>query len=32
VFRMRFEGVINNYSYDVDGNYRYVTHLGLALM
>jgi hypothetical protein len=32
VYRMRFEGVINNYSYDVEGNYRYVTHLGLALM
>jgi len=32
VYRMRFEGVINNYSYDVNGNYRYVTHLGLALM
>jgi hypothetical protein len=32
VFRMRFEGVINNYSYDVNGNYHYVTHVGLALM
>jgi hypothetical protein len=32
VYRMRFEGVINNYSYDVEGSYRYVTHLGLALM
>lgn len=32
VYRMRFEGVINNYSYDVNGNYHYVTHLGLALM
>jgi len=32
VFRMRFEGVINNYSYDVDGNYHYVIHVGLALM
>lgn len=32
VYRMRFEGVINNYSYNVEGNYRYVTHLGLALL
>jgi hypothetical protein len=32
MFRMRFEGVIGNYSYDVQGNYRYVTHVGLALM
>jgi hypothetical protein len=32
VYRMRLEGVLNNYSYDVEGNYRYVTHLGLALM
>ena len=31
-FRMRIEGVINNYSYDLEGNYRYITHLGLALM
>lgn len=32
MFRMRIEGVINNFSYDREGNYRYVTHLGLALM
>jgi hypothetical protein len=32
VFRMRFEGVIDNDSYDVDGNYHYVIHVGLALM
>jgi hypothetical protein len=32
MFRMRFEGVIGNYSYDVQGNYRYITHVGLALM
>ncbi len=32
MYRMRFEGVIRNYSYDVVGNYRYVTHVGLALM
>jgi hypothetical protein len=31
-FRMRIEGAINNYSYDLEGNYRYITHLGLALM
>jgi hypothetical protein len=32
MYRMRFEGVIGNYSYDAQGNYRYVTHVGLALM
>jgi hypothetical protein len=32
MYRMRFEGVIGNYSYDTQGNYRYVTHVGLALM
>jgi hypothetical protein len=32
MYRMRFEGVVRNYSYDVVGNYRYVTHVGLALM
>jgi len=31
-YRLRFEGVVRNYSYDVVGNYRYVTHVGLALM
>jgi hypothetical protein len=32
MFRMRFEGAIYNYSYDLQGNYKYITHLGLALM
>ncbi len=31
-YRMRFEGFVANYSYDTWGNYRYVTHVGLALM
>ncbi len=32
MFRMRIEGVVNNYSYDLEGNYHYITHLGLALL
>jgi hypothetical protein len=32
MFRMRFEGVIGNHSYDVQGNYTYITHVGLALL
>jgi hypothetical protein len=32
MFRMRFEGAIYNYTYDLQGNYKYITHLGLALM
>jgi hypothetical protein len=32
MYQLRFEGVVRNYSYDVVGNYRYVTHVGLALM
>ena len=31
-YRIRIEGVINNYSYDLQGNYSYITHLGLALL
>ena len=30
-FRMRVEGAIYNYSYDLQGNYSYITHLGVAL-
>lgn len=31
-YRLRFEAVIRNYSYDVQGNYKYITHVGLALL
>jgi hypothetical protein len=31
-YRIRFEGVVNNYSYDLEGDYKYITHLGLALL
>jgi hypothetical protein len=32
MFKMRIEAVVKNYSYNLDGNYSYVTHVGLALM
>jgi hypothetical protein len=31
MFRMRIEGVIDNYGYDRQGKSRYITHFGLAL-
>jgi hypothetical protein len=31
-YRLRFEAVIRNHSYDVQGNYHYITHVGLALL
>jgi hypothetical protein len=31
-YRIRFEGVVNNYSYNVEGDYKYITHIGLALL
>src|SRR5579863_6939944 len=31
-YRMRVEGVVRNYSYDLEGNYHYITHFGLALL
>jgi hypothetical protein len=31
-YRIRFEGVVNNYSYNLEGDYKYVTHIGLALL
>jgi len=32
MYRMRIEGAIYNNSYDLQGNYSYITHLGLALL
>jgi len=31
-YRLRFEAVIRNLSYDLQGNYHYITHVGLALL
>ena len=31
-YRLRFEAAVNNYSYDVEGNYSYITHIRLALL
>jgi hypothetical protein len=31
-YRIRFQGIINNYSYSLQGDYRYITHIGLALL
>lgn len=31
-YRLRFEGAVNNYSYNVEGDYKYITHIGLALL
>ncbi len=31
-YRLRFEAVIRNHSYDLQGNYHYITHVGLALL
>ncbi len=32
VYAIRFEGLVQNYSYDLGGNYTYATHLGLSLL
>jgi hypothetical protein len=32
MYRMRIEGAVNNVSHTLKGKYRYITHLGLALL
>lgn len=31
-YQIRFEGLVQNYSYDLGGEYKYATHVGLALL